>query len=859
MVEMSGPSVDSLFPAIAQSFVVIAIGYGFGFFKLISPKESKSIGTLIGNLFLPALLFKNLAILNLSAVSWPFLGGMLLAKFSVFLAVALLTMILTRQVGTAGLFGIFATQSNDFALGLPIVTAVYGESTGMGDMFDYTSYIYLLAIVSLAMINPIGFVLMEYNKQSRDSNKKMSCDRISIILFRTMKGVVLNPIIFMTVLGIVVNVIIFFGVNKGEGNSSDNLPDWLVGFLDVLGGAYAACALFNIGLFMVGKLGKVTGSLLLVATLLIAAKTIILPLIAYRVLYSILPEGVFNSSQEAVSTFGFLLGTFPTAPTVFVFSTQYSLAMEIVAASVVLCTFFSAPIMYLSARMILVLSSVTSDNYNNVIMDSRNDVSIVSCVSVAFVFILFLLARRYRSFVHVFVMHLMVAMLVEVIGVYMLTTVTAQHLVYWEFFWFSIFFIGVLSTRTWMASMAVGLLILIIKGPQKAEKSWVPLMLLSWGIPILITVLLVAVCSVTQFEAHKHLRMVDISFLFGEPQLILSLVVLVASFIIGFVCVMIIILSARKKKSRRGKQWPMEEKKSNFESSVTSVVQRHPGTSLNSGDSLGSSMNASGGTTPLLTAGKSPSYGATPTDSSKTVDFDSPHNSFDNSMAERNPLIQKPREASPEPDQSEYSFSLPIQSLGLWHKDKSGQHLMRFIVLILFLLFSSLVGILILIWKLSSPLVTGIFIAVNVLDTVTNFGQGFFILAVFGFEKHWFWVALYKKLRRLFFKVEVVDLPREEDVEVSVLDLCKTFNQNHKELCIADIVSNKKFLLRTYDTVFSGVDLVDWLVRKGVVKDREAGVQYGESLLVGRVVAHVSNEHYFHDEPYFYRFCDQKN
>ncbi len=65
-----------------------------------------------------------------------------------------------------------------YALHIYTVTAVYGESTGMGDMFDYTSYIYLLAIVSLAMINPIGFVLMEYNKQSRDSNKKMSCDRV---------------------------------------------------------------------------------------------------------------------------------------------------------------------------------------------------------------------------------------------------------------------------------------------------------------------------------------------------------------------------------------------------------------------------------------------------------------------------------------------------------------------------------------------------------------------------------------------------------------------------------------------------------------------------------------------------------
>ncbi len=48
--------------------------------------------------------------------------------------------------------------------------------------------------------------------------------QVLIILLRTVKGVVLNPIIFMTVLGLIVNVIIFFGVNKGEGRSSDNLP-----------------------------------------------------------------------------------------------------------------------------------------------------------------------------------------------------------------------------------------------------------------------------------------------------------------------------------------------------------------------------------------------------------------------------------------------------------------------------------------------------------------------------------------------------------------------------------------------------------------------------------------------------------
>ncbi len=62
------------------------------------------------------------------------------------------------------------------------VTAVYGKSTGMSDVFDYTSYIYLLAIVSLAIINPLGFVLMEYHKQSKDSDKKMSYDRVSLLL-----------------------------------------------------------------------------------------------------------------------------------------------------------------------------------------------------------------------------------------------------------------------------------------------------------------------------------------------------------------------------------------------------------------------------------------------------------------------------------------------------------------------------------------------------------------------------------------------------------------------------------------------------------------------------------------------------
>ena len=62
---------------------------------------------------------------------------------------------------------------------------------------------------------------------------------------------------------------------------------------------------------------------------------IILPLVAYRVLYILLPNGVRNlTTQDDIATFGFLLGTFPTAPTVFVFASQYSLAMEVVSTCI---------------------------------------------------------------------------------------------------------------------------------------------------------------------------------------------------------------------------------------------------------------------------------------------------------------------------------------------------------------------------------------------------------------------------------------------------------------------------------------------------------------------------------------------
>ena len=276
--------IGNLFPAIAQAFVIILIGYLFGRFRIVEPSEARSISTLVGKLALPALLAKNLLVLDLSTVSWRFLASILIAKLAIFVLVASITFIAIRpwNIGKAGLYGIFATQSNDFALGLPIgtiihnllspnspspslslVQALYGSKQVAGQFF-YASYLYLLAPISLLIINPIGFFMLEYTKQkSRPSRSK--CSQVFILLLKTLRGVCINPVVFMTFLGIAVNSFVTYAIHK-------QLPDWLLQFLDILGGAYASCALFSIGIFMVGRIKTLSGTSLFVGGLLIVAK-----------------------------------------------------------------------------------------------------------------------------------------------------------------------------------------------------------------------------------------------------------------------------------------------------------------------------------------------------------------------------------------------------------------------------------------------------------------------------------------------------------------------------------------------------------------------------------------------------------
>lgn len=64
----------------------------------------------------------------------------------------------------------------------------------------------------------------------------------------------------------------------------------------------------------------------------------------------------------------------------------------------------------------------------------------------------------------------------------------------------------------------------------------------------------------------------------------------------------------------------------------------------------------------------------------------------------------------------------------------------------------------------------------------------------------------------------------------------------------------RRRLLKVHKGVFSGSDLVNWLLEVGIVNSREEAVQYGRCLLDSRVLQHVDGTHHFYDQNFLYTF-----
>lgn len=845
-----GVALDNLYPALVECFGIILLGYFAGRFNFISDTEAKGLGTFVGTFSLPALIFGSLCKLNLMSVNWTFLLAIFISKAILFFGVLIVNMVIaasrSQTLARSGIYAIFATQSNDFALGYPILKAIYEKSHP-----EYPMYLYLIAPISLVILNPIGFILMEISKARNDVNgSDVSIGGVSSnaatrlkSLSSISKGVATNPIIFMTVLGVIGSFIF-----RGE------LPDMLDGFLQTLGSAFSATALFLLGLRMVGKTTQtLAGSKIILPFILIALKTIVMPLVT-RETVSLLHSGQNVSDTLDLANFGFLYGTFPTAPGVFVYAAKYNVAADMVASAMVMCTFLSAPIMFISARL-LSIPNIDPSDYISELDNFLLDISIIgllACVWVAFVLVI---SRKWNQVPHSVTLGLVGSQGCACLGAILWSVISCTH--GWKLYLqYSIFAFGVYASRVNTAVLAVTLLLLKLKSPCFVRRIRPYIITAGYFFPaVLVLVMLLVVSQET--EAHGSKK--DPNFQYGETQAYVALIVLILTFLVTLIS-MIATQRIHEKERRRTAQVDedrrrlledvSEEDDETFETNSSyNAINSVSVTSVEQEDSViteEASRNSPVPIEDLIPAGSSSDSPCRRQCGARTgagrYRCDSEHRAYCSSLLESYAV----------PPANEALQDLADHS---HHEDEDDEfQLLRHTVLLLLLSFSMFVGIALCIWTLVMDGMSGIYLELVFLDGFLNFGQGLFSLAIFGLDAKYVLMPFIRLVRRLVYGQESLVLPKWEDVEEETKHHCRQFLKHHISNCVESIVRDVRHRLTNYKAAFRGSDLVDWLLEVDLARDRQDAVTYARHLVKGRVIRHVDNYLDFYDDNFLYTF-----
>ncbi|KAG7227594.1 hypothetical protein INR49_005409 [Caranx melampygus] len=438
-----------------------------------------------------------MVLLDFGNVVWSFLWSILIAKVSVFVVVCVLTLIVANpesRYSKAGLFAIFATQSNDFALGYPIVEALY-QSTYP----EYLQYIYLVAPVSLMLLNPIGFSFCEIQKWKDEGNHQQSKLLIvGLVILQVLK----NPIVFMVVIGIIAH----FALHQ-------TIPAFMAEFVDGLANSFGGAALFYLGLSMVGQLRKLTRSTVVTLILLITAKLLLMPLIC-KDMVDLLDNSNTSTNHSSLSNYAFIYGVFPTAPSVAIYAVYYNAELEVVS-----CNIWDGDqhLSFSSNNVCVCLVTYNALEGSSVLMKALQNISfnisIVSLVALVWTITVMFLSKKSKKLPHMFTVNLFLAQFLTCIGMILWNFVVQGDNFIGQVLTFTLLSASLYSTYLWPGLIALSLVLL--KRFEDLKVSPGMLVIAAWGVTEL------DIRSSNSCVAHFGEKMsgtIDSSFFYGKPQ-----------------------------------------------------------------------------------------------------------------------------------------------------------------------------------------------------------------------------------------------------------------------------------------------------------------------------------------------------
>lgn len=831
-----------------QCFGLIILGYISRRFNLIGPEEAKGLNIFVSYFSLPAMIFQSLATMPLSNIDFNFVGSILISKSIIFLVVLLVTFVLSckscsKQYTTrrSAIYAIFCTQSNDFALGYPLLLSLYGNTKT-----SLANYLYILAPIQLLLLNPIALLLIEVSKnlQQNESSRVSRWHRVIAIVKIIFQKIFINPIILATFLGIVVNL-----ANDGS------LPQVTVSFFQVLAQSFSSVALFLLGLNLYGnfQLLKNFSQPLLITLLLVTLKIFCMPLLNRFFVQHI---RIFPSQSQnaSLTEFAFLYGTFPAAPTVYIFSNIYDIETVIISTGLVISTIFSAPLMFVSANMIRLSSFIDYKLLEEDLLQTIFFTSVVSIVGSLLLVSSFFNGYKLRSLTHRYSFKILASHFLVLLGgfLYKLNILNvkshpmddklsiAQYL---------LFQTGLFSLKIWTSFLSLTLVLLYAKSLCYTVRMTTRLLII--GLGLILSYFVFMVITYDDFPLQPSPSLLDLYYGNSKVHLFMSMFTSCLSILTLIVSLVMVHYYKNVNTYQSLEEIPED----------STVEESGPSTSSTSSENYSPPPEA-----------MAELRSQRPTGGSNVIEVEDlflalPRSRMGEDFNDTcNDVCHSHCSASKSCGDRLRQYKINIENAieavdltpSLLHEElrKTDFHqVYHHMYLLLFLALSTVVHLVVEVYHFIQDESTAISVEIEFLDILLTFSQGFIMFIIFGFDMD---MLIYKfsKLFTLSLRLNQIYLPPVSSLDAETVAVSSLFRDRHLTACVEVIGFhlNNQSVNHSNQRVFSGRQLIDWLLRKRLVVSRKEGLDFGRHLLYGRVLEHITREHFFYDNTFYYRF-----
>ncbi|POI34916.1 hypothetical protein CIB84_001332, partial [Bambusicola thoracicus] len=199
-----------------------------------------------------------------------------------------------------------------------------------------------------------------------------------------------------------------------------------------------------------------------------------------------------------------------------------------ITSGMVISTFVSAPIMYVSAWL-LTIPSMDPNPLASALQNVSFDISIVSLVSLIWSLIVVLLSKKYKQLPHMITTNLLVAQFVACIGMVIWNFTVKQKDVTVQILVFIFLYSSLYSTYLWTGFLSFSLFLLRRRETVKIPIGFI--IIAGWGVPTLLVGILLIV-------GERNSTTIDSAFFYGKHQIITTAVVLFISILMSGISLM---------------------------------------------------------------------------------------------------------------------------------------------------------------------------------------------------------------------------------------------------------------------------------------------------------------------------------